>query len=197
MKLLIRSTRPTLTTSKADDECESLPFQEDFFLLLHCFLMKGKPGAKVILEVVEKAKAKESQRAREEKGKGSGDGFRRSFDNRRPMFGLRRPTTSSSSTTIGDSPKSTLSGSTATHGPRFKRYRVQANGVKEVPEDQVTMVDDLSMDLKQEECDMDHVEAEFCFFTTMIAGKAIVDLGATRTITRESTWKLWLEHLDP
>ena len=69
MKLLIRSTRPTLITSKADDECESLPFQEDFFLLLHCFLMKGKPGAKVILEVVEKAKAKESQRAREEKEK--------------------------------------------------------------------------------------------------------------------------------
>ena len=69
MKLLIRSTRPTLTTSKADDECESLPFQEDFFLLLHCFLMKGKPGAKGILEVVEKAKAKESQRAREEKEK--------------------------------------------------------------------------------------------------------------------------------
>ena len=131
------------------------------------------------------------------KGKGSGGGFRRSFDNRRPMSGLRRPITSSSSTTVGDSPKSTLSGSTAAHGPRFKRYRVQANGVKEVPEDQVTMVDDLSMDLKQEECDVDHVEAEFCFFTTMTAGKAIVDLGATRTITRESTWKLWLEHLDP
>ena len=129
------------------------------------------------------------------KGKGSGGGFRRSFDNRRPMSGLRRPT-SSTSTNINDSPKSTLSGSTAAHGPRFKRYRVQANGVKEVSEDQVTMVDDVTEEVADNP-DIVNVEAEYCFFTTMNAGKAIVDSGATRTITGENTWKLWLEHLNP
>ena len=40
------------------------------------------------------------------KGKGSGSGIRRTFDNRRPMSGLRRPTTLSSSTGSTESPKS-------------------------------------------------------------------------------------------
>ena len=56
------------------------------------------------------------------KGKGKGGGFKRIFDNRRPISGLRRPITSTSANS--SDLKSTLTGSTSSHGPRFKRFRV-------------------------------------------------------------------------
>ena len=40
-----------------------------------------------------------------------------------------------SSTTSSTTARSTTSSSTASHGPRFKRYRLPASGIKEVPED--------------------------------------------------------------
>ena len=63
--------------------------------------------------------------------------------NLRPVPGLRKGPMSSASTTAS-SEKPTLSGSTAQHGPRFKRYyRSQTQGLEEVCEE-VTM---------EEECD--------------------------------------------
>ena len=125
------------------------------------------------------------------KGKGASSGFRKTFDNRRPMSGLRRPTTLSSSTGSAESPKSTLTGSNASHGPRFKRYRVQASGLKEVPEEG-NMVEELDYSFETVT-----VTEEHCLFTTLEPGKAIVDSGATRTIAGEDVWKQWLEHLNP
>eukprot|EP00435_Cladocopium_sp_Y103_P023461 s3693_g5.t1 len=67
----------------------------------------------------------------------------RSATTRRPMSGLRRDTTSSaSSMTPSSDVKSTLSGSTASHGPRFKRYRVQSSGIKEAPEENISMAEE-------------------------------------------------------
>ena len=116
-------------------------------------------------EVEGKGKGKSS------KGKSKGkSGFRRTFDNRRPMSGLRRPTSLSTSSNINDI-KSTLSGSTRNHRPRFKRCRVQANGVKEVP-------------MVEENATIDE-----CYFASLQPGQAIVDSGATRTIVGEDVWK--------
>ena len=122
------------------------------------------------------------------KGKGANSGFRRTFDNRRPMSGLRGPTTTlSSSTGSTESPKSTLTGSTSSHGPRFKRYRVQASGVKEVPEEG-NMVEEMD-----ESFETVTITEEHCLFTALEPGIAIVDSGATRTIAGEEVW----EHLNP
>ena len=57
------------------------------------------------------------------------------------FFGRRRAGESTSTASTTASAKSTTSGSTSQHGPRFKRYRLPANGIKEVP-DEVTMVED-------------------------------------------------------
>ena len=130
---------------------------------------------------------------RSSKGKGKGKGFkgkgkskgpplRRTPMNRRPMSGLRRPTSAASSSSGASAPdiKSTLSGSTASHGPRFKRYRMASNGVKEVPEESISMVEE---ELKVEEC----------LYSDSGAGMAIIDSGATRTIAGEEVWKGWIE----
>lgn len=85
-----------------------------------------------------KGKGKSGKGKGKSKGKGSGGFMRRPF-NRRPMSGLRKPSASAITNNIND--KSTLSGSTAQHGPRFKRYRSQVQGIKEVPEE-ITMVED-------------------------------------------------------
>ena len=113
------------------------------------------------------------------KGKGKGGGFRRTFDNRRPMSGLRRPTSSTNANS--SDVKSTLTGSTSSHGPRFKRFRVQSSGVKEVPEEQVSMVEETAT-------------VDECYFSSLLPGRAIVDSGATRTIVGEKVWQGWLEH---
>ena len=124
------------------------------------------------------------------KSKGKGGGFfRKTPFNRRPMSGLRKPF-SSTSTSTGE--KSTLSGSTSQHGPRFKRYRSQNQGVKEVPEE-ITMVEEVAV-MQQEEEDMKIDEQ--CFFLVTEKGKAIVDSGATRTIVGEENWRKWLEAYD-
>ena len=126
------------------------------------------------------------------KGKGKGKGkapFRRAPFVRRPMAGLRKPYASSSTSTTATSEKSTLSGSTQQHGPQFKRYRSQAQGIKTVPDEEVTMVEDEPV---IEEVKME----EQCFFMTTDKGKAIVDSGATRTIVGEENWKKWLESYD-
>eukprot|EP00913_Durusdinium_trenchii_P014194 g13320.t2 len=121
------------------------------------------------------------------KGKGKSGGFmRRTPFNRRPMSGLRRPPNTSSNTSNAE--KSTLTGSTAQHGPRFKRYRSQASGIKEVPEE-VTMVEEEV--LKEDVVTYEHEEQ--CFFTASACGKAIVDSGATRTIVGENVWHRWIE----
>ena len=122
------------------------------------------------------------------KSKGGGNFMRRTPFNRRPMSGLRKSPMSSTSTT-GGSERSTLTGSTAQHGPRFKRYRSQGQGVKEVPEE-VTMVEDIEEIGHEEELKLD----EHCFFAAMEKGKVIVDSGATRTIVGEENWHRWLEH---
>ena len=103
------------------------------------------------------------------------------------MAGLRKPYTlsSASTTTSGSDYKSTLSGSTSSHGPRFKRYRVQAQGTKDVPEEQVTMVED--------DVPLCHLDEEEVYFVSLGPGMAIVDSGATRTIVGEEVWKKWLE----
>ena len=87
-----------------------------------------------------KGKGKGKSKGGKSKGKGKPKSYTRSFQNRRPMSGLRRsggahqPSTpsSASTTSSGAELRSTLSGSTAQHGPRFKRYRMQSSGVKEV-----------------------------------------------------------------
>ena len=113
------------------------------------------------------------------------------------MSGLRRSGGSTTSTT-GSSPstsssggelRSTLSGSTAQHGPRFKRYRMQSSGVKEVPEEQVAMVGEEWI------CEQNYTIEE-CFFQESAAGQAIVDSGASRTIVGEEVWRKWLEEMN-
>ena len=109
------------------------------------------------------------------------------------MSGLRRPggastTASSSSTSSGSEIRSTLSGSTAQHGPRFKRYRMQSSGVKEVPEEQVAMV-------TEETVTAETYKLEECFFQESITGQAIIDSGASRTIVGEEVWKKWPDEL--
>eukprot|EP00435_Cladocopium_sp_Y103_P069668 s114_g33.t1 len=83
--------------------------------------------------------------------------------------------------------KSTLSGSTRQHGPRFKRYRVQSSGVKEIPEEQVSMVEEIN-----QRHAIDMVSSEECLFASIDTGKAIIDSGA-RTIVGEEIWKKWMD----
>ena len=112
---------------------------------------------------------------------------------RRPASGLRRPPSSSSTSTApGSDFKSTLSGSTGQHGPRFKKYRVQSSGVKEVPEEQVSMVEEIN---QQQVSVM--VATEECLFASLDTGKAIIDSGASRTIVGEEIWKKWMDVMRP
>ena len=101
------------------------------------------------------------------------------------MQGLRRPPNSTLSNSNVNDLKSTLSGSNSAHGPRFKRYRVQAQGVKEVS-DEVTMVED----------EYDEIPKDEIFFSDLAPGFAIIDSGATRTLVGEEAWKKWVEKYD-
>lgn len=139
-----------------------------------------------------KGKGKGKSKGGKSKGKGKSKSFTRTFQNRRPMSGLRRSngttSTSASSTTSassGSELRSTLSGSTAQHGPRFKRYRMQSSGVKEVPEEQIAMV------AEEVICESNYAMDE-CFFQESAVGQAIVDSGASRTIVGEDVWRKWL-----
>ena len=136
-----------------------------------------------------KGKGKSGGGKGKSKGKGKGSFMRRSPFNRRPMSGLRRPPFSFSTSSTTASDKSTLSGSTAQHGPRFKRYRSQNAGIKEIPEE-VTMVEEQEIPETER---IEQVTDEQCFFAVTTRGKAIVDSGATRTIVGEDNWQQWLE----
>ena len=141
-----------------------------------------------------KGKGKGKSKGGKSKGKGKSKSFTRSFQNRRPMSGLRRSGGSHQSSTLsststpssGSELRSTLSGSTAQHGPHLKRYRMQSSGVKEVPEEQVAMVTEELV------CEATYTTEE-CYFQEGAAGQAIVDSGASRTIVGEEVWKKWLE----
>ena len=127
---------------------------------------------------VEKAKAKQKMAKERARARATTTMARKLHS--RPASGLRRFTPSSTpSTSSGASSelRSTLSGSTSQHGPRFKRYRVQGAGVKEVSEDQVTMVEDITEDKIYQ-----INAAEECLFSNMVTGMAIVDSGASRTV---------------
>lgn len=117
--------------------------------------------------------------------------MRRTPFNRRPTSGLRKPNSSSTSSTTTGSERSTLSGSTAQHGPRFKRYRSQGQGIKEVP-DEITIGEGIetSTPVMMNEEEMEKVSKQF-FFAIMERGRAIVDSGATRTIVGEEVWHRW------
>ena len=126
------------------------------------------------------------------KGKSKGKGH--------PLPGARRyvlgrlragDSTSTSSTTA--SAKSTTSGSTAQHGPRFKRYRHPANGIKEVP-DEVTMVEDSFVN-EVNQIPVDYSTHESINFVSQAVGWAIMDSGATRTVCGEASWNKILEYL--
>ena len=54
--------------------------------------------------------------------------------------------------------------------------------MKEVPEENVSMVED-----------EDPINIDECLYADTDLGKAIIDFGATRTIVGEDAWKLWLE----
>ena len=71
------------------------------------------------------------------KGKGSGKSFNQPLPGaRRFVFGRKSPSEGGSTTsTTSTTARSTTSGSTSQHGPRFKRYRLPASGIKEVPDE--------------------------------------------------------------
>ena len=70
------------------------------------------------------------------------------------------------------------------------RYLVQSNGVKEVGEEQVTMVEDVTEDKIYQ-----IGTADACFFSNLETSEAIVDSGASRTIVGEEIWKEWMENM--
>ena len=121
------------------------------------------------------------------KGKGKGKGKNPIPGGKRFAFGRRSNTagrsdgqTSGGATSFGKG--STSSGSTSQHGPRFKRYRLPANGIKEVP-DEVNVLEELNvqnasavMDLRlNPESLRDEIHA-----VQGESGWAVMDSGATR-----------------
>ena len=137
-------------------------------------------------------------------GKGGGkDGFRRYAFNRVPASGLRRSAASNQapSNNSGDQLKSTGSGSTSAHGPRFKRYRLQDAPSK--PVDDANMVDDIADLNTRDVSDSAELEihvsainaAEEVYFNEVAPGHAIVDSGATRTVVGDRVWEQWLQLL--
>ena len=90
--------------------------------------------------------------------------------------------------------KSTTSGSTAQHGPRFKRYRLPANGIKEVP-DEVSMVEDAYVN-EVNQIPIDYKIHESINFVSQAVGWAIMDSGATRTVCGEANWNKIVEYLN-
>ena len=136
------------------------------------------------------------------KGKGKGKGKNPIPGGKRFAFGRRSNTagrsdgqTSGGATSFGKG--STSSGSTSQHGPRFKRYRLPANGIKEVP-DEVNVLEELNvqnasavMDLRlNPESLRDEIHA-----VQGESGWAVMDSGATRTVCGLHPWDEVLEYL--
>ena len=141
-----------------------------------------------------KSKGKGRGKSSGGKGKSSGKGGHPLPGARRFVFGRRRAadTTSTPSTTA--TAKSTTSGSTAQHGPRFKRYRLPANGIKEVP-DEVSMVEDAYVN-EVNQIPIDYKIHESINFVSQAVGWAIMDSGATRTVCGEANWNKIVEYLN-
>lgn len=136
------------------------------------------------------------------KGKGKGKGKNPIPGGKRFAFGRRSNTagrsdgqTSGGATSFGKG--STSSGSTSQHGPRFKRYRLPANGIKEVP-DEVNVLEELNvqnasavMDLRlNPESLRDEIHA-----VQGESGWAVMDSGATKTVCGLHPWDEVLEYL--
>ena len=66
--------------------------------------------------------------------------------------------------------------------------------MKEVNEEQVTMVEELPKFGGPEEVLQLGIFDE-CYFVNVSVGKAIVDSGASRTIVGEDVWKKWLNKM--
>ena len=95
----------------------------------------------------------------------------------------RQPLRSKPTHTDG-SPKTSSSGSTQQHGPRFKRRR---------PEEAANIVHDSDAQGEQEETVDDIYDADGEDALTTEAGKGITDSGATRPVMGEETWQRWLD----
>eukprot|EP00434_Breviolum_minutum_P011884 symbB.v1.2.010485.t1/scaffold674.1/size176181/2 len=126
------------------------------------------------------------------KGKKSGKGHGKSFQPpRRYVYGARRGKGGQAGTPSHNdqtAPKSTASGSTGQHGPRFKRYRLPASGIKEVPDD-VQMVTDMEqVPITQS------IYEEINAMDTAV-GWAIMDSGATRSVCGEAVWNQISDYL--
>ena len=122
--------------------------------------------------------------------KGHGKGFQPP-GTRRYVYGARRgkgEPAGGSNYNDRTAPKSTTSGSTAQHGPRFKRYRLPASGIKEVPDDvqMVTEMDQVPI--------TQSIQEEINAVDTAV-GWAIMDSGATRSVCGEATWNQINEYL--
>ena len=141
-----------------------------------------------------KGKSKGKGRGKSSGGKGKSAGKGHPLPGaRRYVFGRRRAGDSTTTSSTTASAKSTTSGSTSQHGPRFKRYRLPANGIKEVP-DEVTMVEDNFVS-EVNQIPVDYTTHESINFVSQAVGWAIMDSGATRTVCGEANWNKILDYL--
>ena len=132
------------------------------------------------------------------KGKGGEKGsFRRYAFNRRPASGIRKSAASNQVNGPSDAAKSTGSGSTANHGPRFKRYRLQDSGTKAVED--ISMVEDhVNGQLEDAKNDLTVAigeNEEDILFSDVAPGQAIVDSGAAKSVVGSETWQRWISLL--
>ena len=119
------------------------------------------------------------------RGKGSGGKSSQPLPGaRRFVFGRR--SNSDSGSTASTTAKSTTSGSTAQHGPRFKRYRLPTSGIKEVPDDANMVEDNTPTEITPVPGDFH--QHEQVHFISHEVGWASMDSGATRTVCGEATW---------
>ena len=144
-----------------------------------------------------KGKSKGKGRAKG-KGKGRGksngkggdrSGFRKFAFSRRPTSGIRRDGAMNHGNPSSDSARSTSSGATSSHGPRFKRYRLQDVATKQAED--ANMVVDLE-NLKIEKAVVEVNQAETVLFSEVHPGFAIMDSGATKSVIGDKTWQKWL-----
>ena len=142
----------------------------------------------------EKGGGKSNKGGGKSKGKGGGNGKggkgKGKFNPMAKKFAFGKRGQGKGSDGGSFSGKSTTSGSTAAHGPRFKRYRLPASGIKEVP-DEANMVT---------EVDADNVEVSSRIVdeintASSEAGWAIMDSGATRTVCGTDAWDQLSQYL--
>ena len=139
-----------------------------------------------------KGSTKTGGKGKGKKGKGHGKGFQPPGA-RRYVYGGKRGKGDSSGQAGSGGGKSTASGSTAQHGPRFKRYRLPANGIKEVP-DEVQMITELE-EIPITEFPITNFVHDEINSVEMAVGWAIMDSGATRTVCGEAVWNQISEYL--